>query len=226
MGRKSGISAIVLVGEEQDRIVGFLDNVSPWFDEFIVVFDTEHADDSESILLGYLRRKATQDPAFDQNRFKIFNRPLEGDFAEQTNYAIDRSSHDWAMRLDVDEVFPTQLLASLMGLTRIVEDLHPEVSVIGFPRLNTLDGKVVNDIPWEHWLSAEFDDYPENPPTISNKDIQYRLHKRHVRWVRALHERVEVVHNGRFDKTVAYCETYIEHHKSRHRQRSQFRSVP
>lgn len=216
---KIPISAHVLVGEEKERMFNFLNNIEPWFDEIIMVFDTEHADGSKEEVERYIQfQEQIENTNFKREKIKIFDRPLNQDFASQTNFAVEQCTNDWTIKLDVDEVFSQNSLSELRFiLDRTLQD-NENIEVLGFPRINFLDGKISNDIPREHWFTEHFDKYPQKPKDINNYDIQFRLHKKTQKWVGKVHEVPEAVLEKDVDKIRIVTGFEIQHPKNRKRQ--------
>ena len=50
-----------------------------------------------------------------ENKYKYFHRPLNGDFASQRNYAIEKASSDWIFFVDSDEVVSSQLADEIIS---------------------------------------------------------------------------------------------------------------
>lgn len=216
------ISATVLVGKEQELIYQFLENVEPYFDEFIFVFDKNNQDNSKQEIVRYMMVQKENAPTnFDESKFKFFERDLNGDFGAQTNYAIEQCSNDWTMKLDVDEQFPPEFLSKLRFVMKDVIQENPNICVFGFPRINLLDGKVSNDIPREHWFTDEFNKYPVRPDGVQNPDLQFRLHLKDVRWVNKVHELPEPVAKRDLDRIQIVQNLQFFHPKSRERQKKQ-----
>lgn len=216
------ISAHVLVGNEKELLFSFLEQIEPWFDEIVLVFDKEHT--NSGVMEEYdrfVRHQLTFVPSnFSTTKFKTDIRELNNDFAAQTNHALQLCSNEWTMKLDVDEQFPEQLLSNLRFLIKEVLGENPNVTVIGLPRINLLDGKISNDIPREHWFTPEFEQYPNNNK-VQNPDIQWRIHKKNEQWVGSVHEVPRSVRDNDIDRLAVLRQYNIIHPKSRQRQANQ-----
>lgn len=81
------LSVIIIAKDEEKNIIGCLNSVA-FADEIIVVDD--YSDDK------------TVDFAKQQGAI-VFQRALDGDFAAQQNFGIDKASGDWLLFLDCDE---------------------------------------------------------------------------------------------------------------------------
>lgn len=214
------ISAHVLACDrDAEYVMKFLDTIEPFFEEIIFVIDNKTKSPVADEIKNYCELQKQLSPNnFDENKIKVFYRELNNDFASQTNYAISKCSNEWTMKLDLDEVFPQVMLSHLRTL---INGLDDNVSVVGFPRINTLDGKVSNDIPREHWFTDDFFKYPDQPETVNNPDVQFRLHKRFETWVGEVHEVPRSV-AIKDSERVNICQKLQFHHpKSRERQAKQ-----
>ena len=97
----------------------------------------------------------------DLARINLWTRPLDRDFAAQRNYLASRNTSPWLLMLDADEYMLPRHLKKLRSLAANAARSIPGLQVIGFPRLNLVDGETVNTGP----------------------DYQFRLTRRLVRWV-------------------------------------------
>jgi len=83
------ISAVILTKNEEKNIRECLKSLK-FCDEIIIVDDFSE-DETVEIAKNY------------DSRFKIYERRLNGDFAAQRNYALEKCSKDWALFIDADE---------------------------------------------------------------------------------------------------------------------------
>lgn len=81
-----GISVVIIVFNEQDRLGGCLDSVD-WADEVIVV-DSGSTDNTIEIA--------------ESKGAKVFYREFD-DFSSQKNFAVNKASGEWILSLDADE---------------------------------------------------------------------------------------------------------------------------
>lgn len=216
------ISAHVLVGNEAERLGSFLENVEPYFDELVFVIDTDQSKEIQEACVKeinkYSEKQLSLQPTnFNPNKFILLYNSLNNDFAEQTNLAVKQCQYDWTMKLDVDEQFPLDLLNNLRLIIKNSLDRNPNITVIGLPRINLLDGKVSNDIPREHWFTSDFNKYP-NTKEVRNLDVQWRIHKKNVSWVNKVHEVPEPIQKNDSDRMIFINNFNIIHPKNRQRQ--------
>lgn len=215
------ISLHVLVGERDiDLIPDFLERYEHWFNQLVFVLDGELPKAKEHINSYIEKVKSLKPTNFSEDKIVVFSRDLNGDFAAQTNAAINKCDSEWCMKIDLDEVINEGPLSNLRFLIEKTLKGNPNISVIGFPRINTLDGKVVNDIPRQHWFSEEFYKYPDSNE-VKNPDVQYRLHKKFERWVGEVHEVPMSVYENDYDRVSVIRNMQIFHSKSRDTQLKQ-----
>ncbi|MDP2692251.1 MAG: glycosyltransferase [bacterium] len=237
---KTPISAHVLACERDvSYVYNFLDQIEPYFDEIVFVIDRNPTqqtvikkalDDSlDNSIIGEIKRYnkdilANGPTNFEPQKIRIFERLLNNDFAAQTNFAVEKCSNDWTMKIDLDEKFSDGFLNHIKQA--ILEAEKQNKTVIGFPRVNTVNGAVVNDIPREQWTEDNLKTHRRKQETrgkmahIKNPDIQFRLHKKNIRWFGAVHEMPEPVIR-KDESSVLVSEIHFEHPKTLDRQTSQ-----
>ena len=107
-----------------------------------------------------------------------YDRKLDGNFADQKNSVIEKSSGDYIFHIDADE-YPHEIL--LQQLKQILE--INDVDLIWIPRVNTIDGMKEEHIQKWGWRVTEngWVNYP---------DYQARVfrNREDIRWTRPLHE--------------------------------------
>ena len=221
---KVPISAHILACDrDAEHVIDFLGYIEPYFDEIVIVIDSKERTKGpiEEELVRYSKDMLENIPTnFDKNKFKIYYRLLDNDFARQTNFAIEQCSNEWVMKLDLDERCDERFL-NHMGES-ILKAEEQGATVIGFPRVNLLNDVIVNDIPRDQWTEDKLRHYAKakNGQVISklrNPDWQFRLHKQNIRWVGYVHERPEpVVRDDK--KHVIVSQTPFYHPKTVTRQ--------
>ena len=108
----------------------------------------------------------------------VYNRKLDGNFADQKNSVIEKSTGDYIFHIDADE-YPNEVL--LQQLKRILE--MNEVDLIWIPRVNTVDGFTEDDVRRWGWRISEqgWVNYPDYQARVFKRDSE-------IRWTRPLHE--------------------------------------
>ena len=93
------ISVIILTKNEENNIERCLESVL-WADEIVVV-DDYSIDNTKNIINVFCRTK--------NRNIKIFDRRLNGDFASQRNWGMEKTTGEWILFLDADEEITTKL---------------------------------------------------------------------------------------------------------------------
>lgn len=93
------ISAIILTKNEEKNIEKCLESLS-WCDEIIIVDD--YSEDNTSLVIS-------RQSLVVRNKIKIFKRHLDGDFAAQRNFGLEKASGNWDLFVDADEVITKKL---------------------------------------------------------------------------------------------------------------------
>ena len=143
------------------------------------------------------------------NRIIHYKRKLDGDFADQKNSVIEKSTGDYVFHIDADE-YPHEIL--LQQLKQILE--INDVDLIWIPRVNTVEGFTQQDIQKWGWNISE-------KGWINYPDYQSRVYKRSsdIRWERPLHELIKGA------KTYAHLPPHEElslyHPKTKEKQEAQ-----
>src|SRR6185437_16673815 len=91
------ISAVVLTKNEEKNIVHCLQGLQ-WCDEIIVI------DDNSTDQTVALAKK---------HKANVFTRSLQGNFAQQRNFGLDKTTGDWVLFIDADERISAELLAEI-----------------------------------------------------------------------------------------------------------------
>ena len=222
---KISISAHVLACDRDSSYVyGFLDKIEPYFDEIIFVVDSDKTSSKvEDEINKYITAVESIKPNnFDPKKIKVFYRQLNNDFAAQTNYAVDQCTNEWTMKIDLDESFSDDFLNYL---TLTLHAAGPQITVIGFPRINILNKVAVNDIPRSEWTTEKLAKHPtlnamQGRMNVNNPDMQFRLHKKSVQWHGQVHE-VPLPVAQRNKEAVTVSDKYFLHEKTIDRQNTQ-----
>ncbi len=107
-----------------------------------------------------------------------YKRKLNGNFADQKNSVIEKSTGDYIFHIDADE-YPNEVL--LQQLKRILE--MNEVDLVWIPRVNTVEGFTEDDVRRWGWRISEqgWVNYPDYQARVFKRDSE-------IRWTRPLHE--------------------------------------
>ena len=111
----------------------------------------------------------------------IYQRKLDGNFAEHKNSVIEKSTGDYIFHIDADE-YPNETL--LEQLKQIIE-MNDNVDLIWIPRVNTIKGMTQEHIQKWSWRVTENDwvNYPDYQARVFRND-------KDIRWTRPLHEHI------------------------------------
>ena len=108
----------------------------------------------------------------------VYNRKLDGNFANHKNSVIEKSTGDYIFHIDADE-YPNEVL--LQQLKKILE--MNEVDLVWIPRVNTVEGFTEDDVRRWGWRISEqgWVNYPDYQARVFKRDSE-------IRWTRPLHE--------------------------------------
>mgnify|MGYP001336906118 CR=1 FL=1 len=136
-------------------------------DEVVICVDGDNEDVKNTIELYSI-----------DSRVIHYSRKLNGNFSDQKNSVIEKSSGDYIFHIDADE-YPNEIL--IQQLKQILE--INDVDLIWIPRVNTIDGMKEEHIQKWGWRVTEngWVNYP---------DYQARVfrNREDIRWTRPLHE--------------------------------------
>ena len=119
---------------ELNKLLGILIHKTDVEDEIVICVD---GDDKEvdKVITSWVQQYASD----DVDKIKdiiVYNRKLDGNFADQKNSVIENSTGDYIFHIDADE-YPHETL--LEQLKQIIE-MNDGVDLIWIPRVNTVEG--------------------------------------------------------------------------------------
>jgi glycosyltransferase involved in cell wall biosynthesis len=111
-----------------------------------------------------------------------YKRKLDGNFSDQKNSVIEKSTGDYIFHIDADE-YPHETL--LEQLKQIIE-MNDGVDLIWIPRVNTVEGFTDADVKRWGWRITEngWVNYPDYQSRVFRRD-------KSIRWKRPLHELID-----------------------------------
>ena len=111
-----------------------------------------------------------------------YKRKLDGNFSNQKNSVIEKSTGDYIFHIDADE-YPHNFL--LLQLKQIIE-MNNGVDLIWIPRINTIDGMKEEHIQKWGWKVSDkgWVNYPDYQARVFRRDES-------IRWTRPLHEFID-----------------------------------
>ena len=153
--------------DELNRLLDMLLNEIDEEDEIVICIDG----DDEGV-------KNVIDKYSKDSRVIDYKRKLDGNFADQKNSVIEKSTGDYIFHIDADE-YPHDVL--LQQLKKILE--MNEVDLVWIPRVNTVDGFTEDDVRRWGWRISEqgWVNYPDYQARVFKRDSE-------IRWTRPLHE--------------------------------------
>ena len=156
--------------EELQKLLEVLSKNIDKEDEIVVCVDGDD-EKVEAVLGEYL----------SENKAIVYKRKLDGNFSDQKNSVIEKSSGDYIFHIDADE-YPNEIL--IQQLKQILE--INDVDLIWIPRVNTVEGMTFHHIQKWGWKVTEngWVNYP---------DYQARVFRNSedIRWTRPLHEFID-----------------------------------
>ena len=153
--------------EELHKLLEVLNKNIDEEDEIVVCVDGDD-EKVEAVLGEYL----------SENKAIVYTRKLDGNFSDQKNSVIEKSSGDYIFHIDADE-YPNEIL--IQQLKQILE--INDVDLIWVPRVNTVEGMEQVHIERWGWRINEkrWVNYPDYLSRVFRND-------ENIRWTRPLHE--------------------------------------
>jgi glycosyltransferase involved in cell wall biosynthesis len=156
--------------EELQKLLDVLNKSIDKEDEIVVCVDGDD-EKVEAVLGEYL----------SENKAIVYKRKLDGNFSDQKNSVIEKSSGDYVFHIDADE-YPNKIL--IQQLKQILE--INDVDLVWIPRVNTIDGMEQKHIDRWGWRVTEngWVNYPDYQARVFRRDES-------IRWTRPLHEYIK-----------------------------------
>ena len=158
--------------EELQKLLEVLNKNIDKEDEIVVCVDGD--DEKVEAVLG--------ESLSSWQNYIVYKRKLDGNFSDQKNSVIEKSSGDYVFHIDADEQ-PHETL--LQQLKQIIE-MNEGVDLIWIPRVNTVEGMTQQDIQKWGWRVTEkkWVNYPDYQARVFRRDES-------IRWTRPLHEYIK-----------------------------------
>ena len=159
---------VYIEAEELHKLLEVLNKNIDDEDEIVVCVDGND-EKVEAVLGEYL----------SENKAIVYKRKLDGNFSDQKNSVIEKSSGDYIFHIDADE-YPNEIL--IQQLKQILE-MNDGVDLIWVPRVNTIEGMEQKHIQKWGWRVDDkgWVNYPDYLSRIFRNDKK-------IRWERPLHE--------------------------------------
>ena len=157
--------------DELNKLLEILVNKTQQLDEIVIVDDFSD-EPTQDIISKWLEEKKD---------ILWYKRKLDGDFASQKNYVIEKSSGDYIFHLDADEI-PNEIL--LQQLPQILE--INDTDLVWVPRINTVDRITEEHLRYWGWKTTEqgWVNYPDYQSRIFRNDDN-------IRWSGKVHEMIK-----------------------------------
>ena len=173
-------------------------------DEVVVCVDGD--DDAVRVELDVYSKKFSDSYKF----MRVYQRKLDGNFANQKNSVIENSTGDYIFHLDADE-YPHEIL--LQQLKQIIE-MNDGVDLIWIPRVNTVEGLTDEWVNKWGWRVTEngWVNYPDYQARVFRNDDN-------INWERKVHE--YIVGCKTYAHLPPHEELSLYHPKTIHKQEQQ-----
>jgi glycosyltransferase involved in cell wall biosynthesis len=165
--------------EELNKLLEILIHKTDPEDEIVICIDGND-EKVQEVITSWVQQYGSDD--VDKKKdIIVYNRKLDGNFAEHKNSVIEKSTGDYIFHIDADE-YPHETL--LLQLKPILE-VNDNVDLIWIPRVNTVEGFTQTDVRRYGWRMTENN-------WVNYPDYQARFFKndKSIRWTRPLHEHI------------------------------------
>ena len=194
--------------DELNRLLEILIHKTDPEDEIVICVDGND-EKVQEVITSWVQQYGSDDVEKIKDII-VYNRKLDGNFAEHKNSVIEKSTGDYIFHIDADE-YPNETL--LEQLKQIIE-MNDNVDLIWIPRVNTIEGMTQEHIQKWRWRVTEngWVNYPDYQARVFRRDES-------IRWTRPLHELITGC------KTYAHLPPHEElslyHHKTIEKQEQQ-----
>ena len=163
--------------DELNKLLEILIHKTDVEDEIVICVDGNNKKVQE-VITSWVQQYASDD-VDKMKDIIVYNRKLNGNFAEHKNSVIEKSTGDYIFHIDADE-YPNETL--LEQLKQIIE-INDNVDLIWIPRVNTVKGMTQEHIQKWGWRVTEngWVNYPDYQARVFRRD-------KSIRWTRPLHE--------------------------------------
>ena len=165
--------------DELNKLLEILIHKTDVEDEIVICVDGNDKKVQE-VITSWVQQYASDD-VDKMKDIIVYNRKLDGNFAEHKNSVIEKSTGDYIFHIDADE-YPNETL--LEQLKQIIE-MNDNVDLIWIPRVNTIEGMTQEHIQKWRWRVTEngWVNYPDYQARVFRRD-------KSIRWTRPLHEHI------------------------------------
>ena len=166
--------------DELNKLLEILIHKTDKEDEIVICVDGND-EKVQEVITSWTQQYAS-DAVDKMKDIIVYNRKLDGNFAEHKNSVIEKSTGDYIFHIDADE-YPNETL--LEQLKQIIE-MNDNVDLIWIPRVNTIEGMTQEHIQKWGWRVTENNwvNYPDYQSRVFRRD-------KSIRWKRPLHELID-----------------------------------
>tara|TARA_R110002074_G_scaffold362773_1_gene535903 strand:+ start:601 stop:1269 length:669 start_codon:yes stop_codon:yes gene_type:complete len=163
--------------DELNKLLEILIHKTDVEDEIVICVDGNDKKVKE-VIMSWVQQYGSDDVDTKKDII-VYNRKLDGNFAEHKNSVIEKSSGDYIFHIDADE-YPHE---TLLGQLKQIIEMNDNVDLIWIPRVNTVEGMKEEHIQKWGWRISEKDwvNYPDYQARVFRNDEK-------IRWTRPLHE--------------------------------------
>jgi len=163
--------------DELNKLLQILIHKTDVEDEIVICVDGND-EKVQDVITSWVQQYASD----DVDKIKdiiVYNRKLDGNFAEHKNSVIENSTGDYIFHIDADE-YPN---LNLLGQLKQIIEMNDGVDLIWIPRVNTVEGMTQEHIQKWGWRVTEngWVNYPDYQARVFRRD-------KSIRWTRPLHE--------------------------------------
>ncbi len=163
--------------DELNKLLEILIHKTQLQDE-IIICDDFSDEPTQEVITSWVQQYGSDD--VDKKKdIIVYQRKLDGNFSDQKNSVIEKSTGDYIFHIDADE-YPHEVL--LKQLPKIIE-MNDGIDLVWIPRVNTIDGMEQKHIQKWGWRVSDsgWVNYPDYQARVFRNDEK-------IRWTRPLHE--------------------------------------
>lgn len=179
MNKSIRLSYAILACNEHEELNNLLEllfkNIDTKLDEIVLVLDKYNTTKEVTDVIIRNNRPIVQDIGF----FKIYEHPLNKDFASQKNFLKSKCTGDYIIQLDADELVTDYFLNNI----KAVLTMNPSIDIFYVPRLNKVHNITLKHVQMWNWRI-------DDRGYINFPDYQMRIMKNipEIKWERKVHE--------------------------------------
>jgi Glycosyltransferases involved in cell wall biogenesis len=181
------LSAVILTKNEEKNIERCLESLD-FVDEIIIVDD--YSSDRTLSLIKNEKIKIKN----DNSKLKIFKRSLNGDFAGQRNFGLEKTNGEWVLFLDADEEITDELKKEIKEMIRYATLERDDLIGFYIKRRDFFWGR---EVRFGEVLKAR------------SKGLMRLIRKKYGKWQGKVHEELEI---GNRKLEIRKLKNFINHY--------------